>query len=102
METLDEWNVELVLLNSHDTGCAYQLHAGIYRRVCSNGLVLSEGSFEAIRFRHSGLQGDEIVQASFRLLDSMPKVAGLVQRFSARQLTDQESLSLAQHALLLR
>jgi len=32
METLDEWNVELVLLNSHDRGCAYQLHAGIYRR----------------------------------------------------------------------
>src|ERR1041385_7095943 len=26
METLDEWNVELVLLNSHDRGCAYQLH----------------------------------------------------------------------------
>ena len=41
METLDEWNVELVLLNSHDAGCAYQLHAGIYRRICSNGLVLS-------------------------------------------------------------
>ena len=39
METLDEWNVELVLLNSHDRGCAYQLHAGIYRRICSNGLV---------------------------------------------------------------
>ena len=28
MQTLDEWNVELVLLNSHDAGCAYQLHAG--------------------------------------------------------------------------
>ena len=41
MQTLDEWNVELVLLNSHDTGCAYQLHAGIFRRICSNGLVLS-------------------------------------------------------------
>ncbi len=44
MQTLDEWNVELVLLNSHDRGCAYQLHAGIYRRICSNGLVMSEGS----------------------------------------------------------
>ncbi|MHC1767491.1 MAG: DUF932 domain-containing protein [Verrucomicrobiia bacterium] len=41
METLDEWNVELVLLNSHDKACAYQLHAGIYRRICSNGLVMS-------------------------------------------------------------
>jgi hypothetical protein len=41
MQTLDEWNVELVLLNSHDRGCAYQLHAGIYRRICSTGLVMS-------------------------------------------------------------
>ena len=41
METLDEWNVELVVVNSHDAGCAYQLHAGIFRRICSNGLVTS-------------------------------------------------------------
>lgn len=102
METLDEWNVELVLLNSHDRGCAYQLHAGIFRRLCSNGLVLSEGSFEAIRFRHAGLVTDEVVQASFRLLDYMPKVGELVNRFQARALTAGESLALAQHALALR
>jgi hypothetical protein len=102
METLDEWNVELVLVNSHDRGCAYQLHAGIYRRICSNGLVLSEGSFEAIRFRHAGLLGDEVVQASFRLLEYVPKVGELVQRFRARALDVRESLDLARHALLLR
>ncbi len=102
METLDEWNVELVLLNSHDTGCAYQLHAGVYRRICSNGLVLSEDSFEAIRFRHAGLLGDEVVQASFRLLDYVPRVGELVQRFRARCLEARESLALASHALVLR
>ena len=67
MQTLDEWNVELVLLNSHDRGCAYQLHAGIFRRICSNGLVMSEGSFEAIRFRHSGLEPEEVVTAALYL-----------------------------------
>lgn len=102
METLDEWNVELVLINSHDKGCAYQLHAGIYRRVCSNGLVLSEGSFEAIRFRHAGLLADEVVQASFRLLDYVPKVGELVERFRTRKLEARESLALAGHALVLR
>ena len=102
METLDEWNVELVLVNSHDKGCTYQLHAGIFRRVCSNGLVLSEGSFEAIRFRHAGLVTEEVVQASFRLLDYVPKVGELVQRFRARVLEARESLDLARHAILLR
>jgi hypothetical protein len=101
MATLDEWNVELVLLNSHDRGCAYQLHAGIYRRICSNGLVMSEGSFEAIRFRHSKLETDEVVRASFRLLEFVPKVGELVNRFRDRLLNADESLDLARHAVLL-
>ncbi len=102
METLDEWNVELVLLNSHDAGCAYQLHAGIYRRVCSNGLVLSEGSFEAIRFRHAGLEPDEVIGASLRVLDYMPKVGELVGQLHARTLETRESLLFARSALALR
>jgi len=102
METLDEWNVELVLINSHDKGCAYQLHAGIFRRICQNGLVLSEGSFNAIRFRHAGLQAEEVVQASFRILEYVPKVGEFVQRFRSRTLEARESTSLAERALLLR
>ena len=102
MQTLDEWNVELVLVNSHDGGCAYQLHAGIYRRICSNGLVLSEGSFQAIRFRHAGLEPEEVVQASFRLIDFMPRVGELVQSFHARALDVRESLAFAEQAILLR
>ena len=102
METLDEWNVELVLLNSHDTGCAYQLHAGIYRRICSNGLVLSEGSFQAIRFRHAGLVSDEVVQASCRVLEFVPRIGELVNRFRFHALDSSDSLALAEHALVLR
>jgi len=102
METLDEWNVELVLLNSHDTGCAYQIHAGIYRRICSNGLVLAESQFQALRFRHTGLLGGEIVDASVRLLDYVPRIGEMVNRFQARMLEPRESLALAQHALVLR
>ena len=102
MQTLDEWNVELVLLNSHDCGCAYQLHAGIYRRVCANGLVLSDVNFEAIRFRHSGLEPDEVVKASFRVLEYVPKVGELVDRFRFRKLEPEAALLLAAHALVLR
>ena len=102
METLDEWNVELVLVNSHDRGCAYQIHAGIYRRICSNGLVTSDGTFNALRFRHAGLLGGEVVQASLRLLDFAPRIGELVSRFRSRELQPDESLALARHALLLR
>jgi hypothetical protein len=87
----------LVLINSHDTGCAYHLHAGIYRRFCGNGLLLSDGSFQAIWFRHAGLESEAVSASSFRVLDSIPKVGELVHRLSERFLSTQEVLLLAAH-----
>ena len=102
MQTLDEWNVELVVVNSHDAGCAYQLHAGIYRRICSNGLVVQSDVFPPIRFRHSGCLTGEVVQASLRLVEAMPRIGKRIARFRERLLEPRESLALARQALLLR
>src|SRR5262245_24310868 len=102
MQTLDEWNEELVLTNSHDAGCAYILRIGIYRRLCSNGLVVSDNTFEAIRFRHAGLKAQEVVEASYRILEYIPRVAALIDRFRNRKLQDADALVFAEKALLLR
>lgn len=102
MATLDEWNVELVLVNSHDAGCAYQIHGGIFRKICSNGLVVSCESFNAIRFRHAGLDPEEVVTASLRLRDFIPRVGAMVERFRKRGLLTRESLTFARKALELR
>ncbi|MBV8275090.1 MAG: DUF932 domain-containing protein, partial [Verrucomicrobia bacterium] len=32
---------EVVLVNSHDKSSAYQLHCGLFRLVCTNGMVIS-------------------------------------------------------------
>lgn len=102
MATLDEWNVELVLLNSHDAGCAYQIHAGIFRRICSNGLVVSEGGFETLRFRHSGLDTVEVVKASLRVIESVPQITKRIHDFRTRMLTWGEQLNFARAALQVR
>ena len=34
---------EVVFLNSHDGTSAYQLRMGIFRVVCTNGLIVSRG-----------------------------------------------------------
>jgi hypothetical protein len=46
MQSLDEWNAELILTNSHDALCAYVLRVGIFRRICSNGLVISSDAYD--------------------------------------------------------
>jgi len=102
MQTLDEWNEELVLTNSHDAGCAYLMRVGIFRRLCGNGLVVSDSAFEAIRFRHAGLQANQVVEASYRVLEYVPKVAQRIAGFRNRILGEPEAKQFAEKALLLR
>ena len=102
MHTLDEWNAELVLTNSHDAGCAYMLQVGIYRRLCSNGLVASDEHFQAIRFRHAGLKAEDIVHASYRVFDHIPHVTRVIDKFRNHLLTENEELTFAREALALR
>jgi Domain of unknown function (DUF932) len=62
--SLHDSRLELVLMNSHDGGCAFRLYAGVFRLVCSNGLVVSDASYGAISIRHTRKTVDEVIAAS--------------------------------------
>ena len=57
--TRGEFTAELVLVNSHDRSSAYQLHAGLFRFVCGNGMIVADATFERVSIRHSGFTPDE-------------------------------------------
>src|SRR5262249_23691338 len=40
---------EILFLNAHDGTSAYQLRVGLYRAVCTNGLIVSQGVFPVFR-----------------------------------------------------
>jgi len=54
-----EYTPELVLVNSHDRSSAYQLHAGLFRFVCGNGMIVADTTFERVTIRHSGFTPEE-------------------------------------------
>jgi hypothetical protein len=97
-----EFTPELVLVNSHDRSSAYQLHAGLFRFVCGNGMIVADTTFERVSIRHSGFTTDEVIEASFTLLDRIPAVIARVEAFQRRQLTSPEATSFAEAALRLR
>src|SRR5438477_5112268 len=98
-----EYTPELCLINSHDRSSAFQLHAGLYRFICANGLFVADGSaFENVSIRHAGFTPDEVTEASFRILDQVPAITASVEAFRARQLTGAESRAFATAALRLR
>lgn len=93
---------ELVLTNSHDASSAYQLHAGLFRLVCSNGLVIADATFSRVSVRHSGKARDEVIDASFTVLNDIPKITASVDSMRSVQLSDGEQSVFAQAALAAR
>lgn len=93
---------ELVLLNSHDGSSAYQLHAGLFRFVCGNGLVVADATFARVSIRHSAVTRDEVVDASFRIVEEVPRLAESVETMRGVELSRGEQEAFAGAAARLR
>jgi hypothetical protein len=100
--TATEFCPEICLVNSHDRSSAYQLHAGIFRMICGNGLIVADTTFERVSIRHIGFEPGLVVDASLKILDSLPQLTDAVESFRARKLTPAESKVFAESAILLR
>jgi Domain of unknown function (DUF932) len=96
-----DWLPEVVLVNSHDGSSSYQIMAGVYRLICSNGLVVGN-SFAEARVRHTKNAPDEIVDASFRVIESLPGIAEGIESMRAITLESGEREAFATAALSLR
>jgi Domain of unknown function (DUF932) len=92
---------ELVLTNSHDGASAYKIDAGLFRLICLNGMMVSQGNVEQVNVRHSG-GSDGIIEASYQVVEQFPKVIDSVERFSRLRLTAPQATAFADAALSLR
>jgi hypothetical protein len=93
---------EVVFLNSHDGTSRYELRLGLFRLVCSNGLIVSRGAFPAYCVAHRGNVVDEIVASALRVSEQFERLAAQVERMEARQLSRDEQVRFADRALALR
>lgn len=71
---LREIHPEIVLTNSHDGLASFKVMAGLFRLVCSNGLVVSEGGFNSISIRHMGYTDQEVHRAIEQVSDTVPAI----------------------------
>lgn len=87
---------DLVLVNSHNRTSGFQFLAGVFRMVCSNGMILGD-TVGGARCRHTGELSD-IVDAAFTVVDSAPKVMRGVEVMKALPLTVGEQTAFAEAA----
>ena len=93
---------EVVFLNSHDGTSANQLRMGIFRVVCTNGLIVSHGAFPAYCVSHRGNVVEEVVTGALRLSEDFERLAAEVERMEHRRLLKNEQMRFAEQALALR
>ena len=93
---------EIVLTNSHDGLASFALSLGLFRLVCSNGLVVSDGMFESARIKHIGYQDDAVIDIVGRVIESAPMIADSVAAWNQTELTQLDQLAFAKGALALR
>lgn len=94
--------LEAVLINSHDGTSAYKLFAGIFRFVCSNGLVVADSLVGSVNIRHSGNVLQEVVESTSQIFEDAPKVLEVIGKWSNIQLAGEEQLALATAAHTVR
>jgi len=93
---------ELILLNSHDGTSGVQLRAGLFRAVCSNGLIASVATFPVWRALHRGHVLEDVVRAALEMSERFGVLATAVERMERTHLDLTERLEFAAAALVLR
>ncbi|MCC6206565.1 MAG: DUF945 domain-containing protein [Gammaproteobacteria bacterium] len=100
--TVDAIVPEVVLVNSHDGSSSYQLHAGLYRFVCSNGMVVADGCIGSLSIRHAGNVVDEVIEGVYEIVKETPRLIERVADYRATSVSDREARVLAGAALDLK
>jgi hypothetical protein len=94
---------EIILFNAHDGTSSYRLHAGIFRMICANGLVVSTGTLATFRVTHAGLNtAERVLEGSHRLVQGLPAVFAQIDGWKNHWMTERDQLSYAEEALKLR
>ncbi len=99
---LQEVCPEIVMLNSHDGLSSFRLSAGLFRLVCSNGLVISEAMFASISIRHIRYTYEAVREAAASYADNVPRISGCVQRLRSINLLEAEKFAFANDLMKIR
>jgi hypothetical protein len=93
---------QIVLQNSYDGRSSLKFTAGIFRLVCSNGLIIATAKFGEMSLKHKGYSFDEMRKLVTERTESIPEQIQVMNDMKGRMLTADEREHLAMQAILIR
>lgn len=92
----------IIMTNSHDGMQAFKFSVGIFRLVCSNGLVVADEQFSDFKIKHKGYTFDELRGVVNEAVADLPNKVKVLNDMKNRILTQEEKNKLALDAMLIR
>ena len=92
----------IIMTNSHDGLQAFKFSVGIFRMVCSNGLVVADEQFSDFKIKHKGYTFAELREVVNKAVEDLPARVEVLNKMKARTLTEDEKNKLALDAMLIR
>ena len=81
---------QIILMNSHNGKSKFRFAAGLFRLVCSNGLVIADEEFANLNIRHMGYTFEELQEIMNTIVEKLPLTVECMNRMRATEL-DRES-----------
>ena len=93
---------EILLINSHDRTTSLSFHVGIFRIICSNGLIVADKTFDQIKVRHMGTSFDSVKNYIASITETIPNVFNNINVYDHKLMSQAEQLEFAMQSLVLR
>jgi len=101
-ENGDDSFPQILLTNSHDGKAAFNFRVGIFRLVCSNGLVISDADFNNVSIRHINYTFETLQSKIGEVIAKLPNLVQKINLFKSTQLTETQMQDFAAKAMQLR
>ena len=93
---------QIILTNSHDGLSCFQFRVGLYRCICSNGLVISDAELSEFKIRHIYYSFENLRAVVGRILEALPSKVERMSQMSNVLLSEDQKLDFAKKALSIR
>lgn len=93
---------QILLTNSHDGKNAFNFRVGIFRLVCSNGLVVCSEEFNNVSIRHVNYTFESLQTKINEIIAKLPGLVQKINTFKSTQLTTEQMVDFVRRASELR
>lgn len=98
----EEITPTIMLLNSHDGTTSVRFEAGIFRLVCTNGLVIKTEDMGSFKMRHMGYSFEDLRVGIYKIVERIPNAISLLIKLREKTMSENEQREFAKKAIEAR